>query len=140
MKSVVAAAAALIAVLGAAPVAADPGAGAAAPAPPPPYVDHTQWLAFGRGTSLRVYPTPAGRLASRQLGTAGADEAWSEVLAWSPEANTPGMRAQFDCHWQLAEIAQPGKTSWNLEPWRPVVDDAEMLASSCNPGGAEEPF
>lgn len=141
MKSVVAAAAAaLVAVLAAAPVAADPGAGASGPTPSPPYVDHTQWVAFGRGTSLRVYPTPAGRLASRQLGIPGADEAWAEVLAWSPEANTPSMRAQFDCHWQLAEIAEPGKTSWNLEPWRPVVDDAEMLASSCNPGGAEEPF
>ena len=44
------------------------------------------------------------------------------------------------CHWQFAELAQPGKTSWNLEPWRPVVDDAEMVASGCNPGGTEEPF
>ena len=41
---------------------------------------------------------------------------------------------------QFAEIAQPGKTSWNLEPWRPVVDDSEMVASGCNPGAAEEPF
>lgn len=40
---------------------------------------------------------------------------------------------------QWAEFAQPGKTSWNLEPWRPVVDDAAMLAADCNPGG-EEPF
>ncbi|MCV7198340.1 DUF2599 domain-containing protein [Mycobacterium angelicum] len=141
MKSVVAASAtALVAVLGAAPVAADSGAAASGPTPPPPYVDHTQWAAYGTGTSLRVYPTSAGRLASRQTGTTGADEAWVEVLALSPEANTPGMRAQFDCHWQLAEIAEPGKTSWNLEPWRPVVDDAEMLASACNPGGPEEPF
>ena len=23
------------------------------------------------------------------------------------------------CHWQFAEFAEPGKTSWNLEPWRP---------------------
>ena len=65
-----------------------------------------------------------------------ADEAWAEVLALSPDADTPGMRAQFVCHWQFAEFAQPGKTSWNLEPWRPVVDDAEMVASGCNPGGA----
>jgi hypothetical protein len=50
------------------------------------------------------------------------------------------MHAQFACHWQFAEVVQPGKTSWNLEPWRPVVDDADMVASRCNPGGQEEPF
>jgi hypothetical protein len=48
------------------------------------------------------------------------------------------MRAQFVCHWHFAELAQPGKTSWNLEAWRPFVDDDAMLASRCNPGGAEE--
>ncbi|SPM38846.1 hypothetical protein MNAB215_1027, partial [Mycobacterium numidiamassiliense] len=62
------------------------------------------------------------------------------VLTKSSHADTPGMRAQFVCHWQFAEIVQPGKPSWNLEPWRPVVDDAEMVASGCNPGGQEEPF
>lgn len=62
------------------------------------------------------------------------------VLALSPEADTAGMRAQFICHWQYAEIRQPGKPSWNLEPWRPVVDDSEMLASGCNPGSPEESF
>jgi hypothetical protein len=152
MKALVAApAAALVAVLGwlpgTGPALADPGTGAANPSGPsepsyaPPYVDHTEWTQWGRLSSLRVYPTPSGRAAARQLRVAGAaDEAWAEVLALSPHADTPGMRAQFVCHWQVAEFAQPGKTSWNLEPWRPVVDDAEMLASGCNPGGPEEPF
>ena len=49
------------------------------------------------------------------------------------------MRAQFVCHWRFAEIAEPGKTSWNLEPWRPVVDDQAMVDAGCNPGGGEEP-
>jgi hypothetical protein len=62
------------------------------------------------------------------------------VLAASPDADTAGMRAQFICHWQFAEIAEPGKTSWNLEPWRPVVDESQMVASRCNPGGSGEPF
>jgi hypothetical protein len=124
---------------------ADPGSGVAVPAAPtykPPYIDHVQWTQYGRLTSLRVYPSYSGRLASRQPGAAGApaDEAWSEVLAMAPNADTPGMRAQFDCHWQLAELAQPGKSSWNLEPWRPVVSDSEMVASGCNPGGPEESF
>ena len=50
------------------------------------------------------------------------------------------MRAQFMCHWYFAEAGAPGKTSWNLEPWRPVVDDRQMLKARCNPGGTEEPF
>lgn len=139
-------AAALASLLGAVPAVADPGTGGPTGSSyAPPFVDHTEWAYWGGLSSLRVYPTPSGRAASRTSGLAGAppqaaDEAWSEVLARSPDADTPGMRAQFVCHWQFAEIGQPGKTSWNLEPWRPVVDDAEMFASRCNPGASEEPF
>jgi hypothetical protein len=123
---------------------ADSGAGVSGPHPP--FIDHTGWALMERGgrqnlTSLRVYPTAAGRVAARQPETAGAaDEAWAEVLALSPDADTAGMRAQFLCHWQFAEFAHPGKISWNLEPWRPVVDDSQMFASGCNPGGSGEPF
>lgn len=106
--------------------------------PAPPYVDHTDWVHWGELSSLRVYPTPAGRAASVDL--VKPDEAWSEVLTMAPDADTPGMRQQFVCHWEFAEFAEPGKTSWNLEPWRPVVDDSQMLAAHCNPGGSEEPF
>jgi hypothetical protein len=126
------------------PGLADPGTGQPTPANPsysPPFVDHTEWTQWGGLPSLRVFPTQSGRAAARKPGTsAAADEAWAEVLALSPDADTAGMRAQFICHWQFAEMVQPGKTSWNLEPWRPVVDDTEMLASGCNPGGPEEPF
>jgi hypothetical protein len=130
---------ALVGLLGAASASGDPGATSTPYSPP--FVDHTEWVHWGRLASLRVYPTPAARAAARQLGTdADADEAWTEVLARSPDADTAGMREQFICHWQLAEFVQPGKPSWNLEPWRPVVDNTEMIASGCNPGGAEEPF
>ena len=128
---------------GTAPASADPGTGVSSPSYSPPFIDHTEWAQWGYQnlTSLRVYPTPAGRVAARQPGTAAAaDEAWAEVRAVSPDADTAGMRAQFICHWQFAEIAEPGKTSWNLEPWRPVVDDSQMFASRCNPGGSGEPF
>lgn len=109
--------------------------------PGPPYVAHADWAHWGDLSSLRVYPTPAGRAAAGQLGTqAQGDEAWGEVLALSPDADIPGMREQFMCHWRFAEFAEPGKTSWNLEPWRPVVDDAAMADAHCNPGGTEEPF
>jgi hypothetical protein len=128
----------------AAPALADPGTGEATPTNPsysPPFIDHTEWTHWRGLASLRVFPTPSGRAAARQPETsAAADEAWAEVLAFSPDADTAGMRAQFICHWQFAEMVQPGKTSWNLEPWRPVVDDTEMFASACNPGGPEGPF
>ena len=134
MRTPMAASLAAAALLLAAPAGADTGA-------EPPYVDHTQWTHWGDLSSLRVYPTPAGRAEAGQLGTtAQANEAWAEVLASAPDADIPGMREQFLCHWQLAEFAQPGKTSWNLEPWRPVVDGATMIESGCNPGGTEEPF
>ncbi|WP_407685223.1 DUF2599 domain-containing protein [Mycobacterium sp. HUMS_1102779] len=119
---------------------ADPGRGAGGSAlPPPPYVDHTQWTQWSGMPRLRVFPTPAARVTSLRPGTAdAADEAWSELLALAPNAGTPGMRAQFVCHWQFAERALPGKVSWNLEPWRPVVGYDDMVASGCNPGGAED--
>ena len=120
--------------LGLAPVAA------ADPVPGPPYIDHVQWAKWGDMSSLRVYPTESGRRASLVATTSGADEAWAEVTTLSPDANTPGMRDQFMCHWELAELAQPGKVSWNLEPWRNVVSDEEMVDAHCNPGGTEEPF
>lgn len=109
--------------------------------PYPPFVDHTAWAQWQGRSSLRVFPSAAGRSATGAPNSiAFGDEAWAEVLALSPDADTPGMRAQFLCHWRFAELAQPGKISWNLEPWRPVVDDAEMVASGCNPGGPEESF
>ncbi len=107
----------------------------------PPFVDHVEWAQWRGLPSLRVYPTPSARAAAGDVGTgAQRDKAWSEVLALAPTADGPGMREQFLCHWQWAEFAEPGKISWNLEPWRPVVDDVSMAATGCNPGGAEEPF
>lgn len=132
-----AAAAALMSVVipDAAPVAS------ANPVVGPPFIVHTEWAKWGDLSSLRVYPTYAGRVVAGQPGTiAEGEEAWTEVLAISPDADLPGMHHQFMCHWQFAEVVDPGKSSWNLEPWRPEVDDATMVATGCNPGGTEEPF
>lgn len=87
-----------------------------------------------------MYPTAAGRQASLVATVDTETAAWQEVLALSPDAAMPGMYEQFICHWQLAELGRPGKTSWNLEPWRPEVDDNTLIATGCNPGGTEEPF
>jgi Protein of unknown function (DUF2599) len=140
MRVLILAATAIGVLSGVAPASAEPGPSALAY--PPPFVDHTQWATWNQLSSLRVYPTASGRAAAGRLGSSSpeADEAWSEVLARAPQADTPGMRSQFRCHWDFAENLQPGKVSWNLEPWRPVVDDATMVNSGCNPGGGREPF
>src|SRR5688500_9470453 len=99
----------LIAALGAAFVAMLTAPIASAE-PGPPYIDQVEWAKWGDLSSLRVYPTESGRLAAGQLGTiALADEAWAEVLRLSPDADIPGMKPQFICHWQFAEFAEPGK-------------------------------
>ncbi|NTY62485.1 DUF2599 domain-containing protein [Mycolicibacterium sphagni] len=128
-------------------VIASAGLSLAAPAgadttPAPPFIDHVTWTNWGDLKSLRVYPTPAGRQAAAQLlkPPSEIDEAWGEVLALAPDADLPGMRDQFVCHFRFAEFGQPGKTSWNLEPFRPVVDDQTMTQAGCNPGGLDEPF
>ncbi|MCT7658563.1 DUF2599 domain-containing protein [Mycobacterium deserti] len=132
MIAVAAAATAMFAPLIAAPAAsADPA---------PPFVDHVEWAKWGDLSSLRVYPTPAGRQATGLAAPTLADAAWNEVLTLAPDADIPGMKAQFVCHWEFAELGRPGKVSWNLEPWRNEVSDQEMVAAGCNPGGTEEPF
>ncbi len=100
------------------------------------YVARVEWATSGSASSLRVYPTAAGRQASTRL--VGPDQAWAEVLKLAPDADKPGMREQFVCHWRFAEFAKPGKVSWNLEPWRPLVGAVMMITSRCNPGGTEE--
>ncbi|QTI70405.1 DUF2599 domain-containing protein [Gordonia polyisoprenivorans] len=101
----------------------------------PPYIDHVQWVQTQVGPSLQIYPTPSGR---KTTSDNGADVAWAEVLALAPNADTPGMRAQFDCHWTYARIVAPDKPSWNIEPDRSVVSQQEMINTMCNPGGPEE--
>ncbi|MFT3716802.1 MAG: DUF2599 domain-containing protein [Gordonia sp. (in: high G+C Gram-positive bacteria)] len=105
------------------------------PTLPPPYIDHADWVDTEVGPSLQIAPTDNGRRVS---GDGTEDEAWSEVLRIAPDADTPGMKAQFDCHWTFARIVEPDKATWNIEPGRPVVTDQEMIAARCNPGFAEE--
>ncbi|WP_237073258.1 DUF2599 domain-containing protein, partial [Mycobacterium avium] len=55
----------------------------------PPFIDHTDWAQWQGRSSLRVFPTPAGRTAAKTPGSmAMADEAWAEVLALAPDADT----------------------------------------------------
>lgn len=101
----------------------------------PPFIESARWTTTEQGPSLQVFPTESGRYIP---GESALDTAWSEVVALDSTADSPGMKDQFACHWRFARIVEPEKTSWNLEPWRPVVTESEMIASRCNPGGAEE--
>lgn len=104
------------------------------PTAPPPFIARVHWVRGSGGRSLHIVPTASGRVAQ---GSAARDEAWSEVLRLAPDADQPGMRAQFDCHWAYARLVQPDKPSWNIEPWRPVVTESQMADAGCNPGGPE---
>ena len=100
---------------------------------PPPYIASATWVSLPSGRSLRVRPTAAGRATP-----SGETQAWAEVRALAPDADSAGMEAQFACHWDYARVVAPDKATWNLEPWRPVVSADEMVRTRCNPGGAEE--
>ena len=99
-----------------------------------PLIDHTTWTDGTDGARLLVFPTQAGR---REAFPNTEERAWREVLAKAPDADTPGMRDQFVCHWIWARMVQPTKESWNLEPWRPAVGYQATVQASCNPGGPE---
>ncbi|MGW5919102.1 DUF2599 domain-containing protein [Nocardia fluminea] len=99
-----------------------------------PLIDHVTWTENLDGPRLLVFPTQAGR----KTAAPGTDElAWQEVRALDPDADAPGMRDQFLCHWVWARMVAPDKPSWNLEPWRPDVGYQATVAANCNPGGPE---
>ena len=88
-----------------------------------------EWVQRDGQSALRVVPGES----LRGCGLAGgADPAWEQLLALVPEADTPGMAEQFECHVLFA----PGQELWHLEPWRPAVDRAELIRARCNPEDA----
>jgi hypothetical protein len=88
-------------------------------------VDSAVWGRAEGGRSLAVSPSGWGRVGS----LAAQEGLWAQVVAQAPDADTPGMRAQLECH----ELGAPDKETWNLEPWRPDVDALEMIKDRCNP-------
>ncbi len=127
-------------VLAACSLIALPPTAAADGAVPPPYIGNAAWVSYSGLPTLRVYPTASGREVAGSMSKTAAqtDEAWAELVALAPDADTATIRSQFLCHWRFAEFAEPGKTSWDLESWRPAVDDNTMILTGCNPGGPEK--
>lgn len=117
------------------PAPSAPRAPSAPPAQPePPFIEGATWGDSDYGVTLKVAPSESGR---RAWGPDDPRAAWQEVLHLVPDADTPGMWEQFECHWTWARLLEPDKATWNLEPWRPVVPAERMLAEGCNPGGPE---
>lgn len=106
----------------------------------PQYIDHTVWEYHGDRATLRIFPTAWG-WGSAGMFSNGAQvyDAWAELLAHAPDANTLTMQHQFFCHWQQNAFTNPGKVgTWNLEPWRPVVSNTMLFNAGCNPGGPDD--
>lgn len=88
-------------------------------------VESAVWGEAEGGRSLAVTPSAW----ARARGQAAQEGLWAQVVALAPDADTPGMKAQLECH----ELGAPDKPTWNLEPWRPDVDAIEMIRERCNP-------
>ncbi|BDZ41566.1 hypothetical protein GCM10025865_08650 [Paraoerskovia sediminicola] len=88
-------------------------------------LESATWGTAEGGRSLAVDPTEWARHA----GVAGLDATWAAVVAAQPDADTPGMRDQLECH----ALGAPDKATWNLEPWRPDVGLVEVALARCNP-------
>jgi hypothetical protein len=91
----------------------------------PVAVESAVWGEAEGGRSLAVTPSAW----ARARGLAAQEGLWAQVRALAPDADTPGMQAQLECH----ELGAPDKATWNLEPWRPDVDAIEMIRERCNP-------
>ncbi len=88
-------------------------------------VQDAVWGKAEGGKSLAVTPSGWARAWS-QAASVGL---WSQLVAREPDANSPSMRAQLECH----QLGAPDKDTWNLEPWRPDVSAVDMIAARCNP-------
>jgi hypothetical protein len=87
-------------------------------------VQSLDWGNREGGRSLAVTPTAWAR-----TGSLAAEAGVWAALSVDPQAATATMRSQLDCHL----LGARDKATWNLEPWRPEVDTATMIATSCNP-------
>ncbi len=87
-------------------------------------VTDLDWGEREGGRSLAVTPSAWARARS----DAAEELVWAAVSE-EDGADGDGMRDQLLCHL----IGAPDKDTWNLEPWRPDVGLAGVIAARCNP-------
>lgn len=78
-----------------------------------------------RGTTWHVTPTDAGR----SMGSSGRDHNPRSEMVEHGVPTTQTLVNQLVCHIVFAG----SKPVWNLEDWRPVVSDPQMIRTQCNP-------
>lgn len=78
-----------------------------------------------RGTTWHVTPTDEGR----SMGSSGRSYDPRPEMATHGVPATQTLVRQLVCHIVFAG----GKPTWNLEDWRPVVSDQQMINTQCNP-------
>nr|WP_259741274.1 DUF2599 domain-containing protein [Pseudomonas fluorescens] len=123
-------------------------AGGTQPTPAPPvqkYIAEAVWIErYDPGSkknewSLKITPTAQGKaiqasdqeaLYKELFALRGADSQWRDN-----EKSVGSMRGQLSCLIQN----YPGKTEWNLEPFRPNVSAQESAKAGCNPLPVQAP-
>ncbi|MFJ2713200.1 DUF2599 domain-containing protein [Pseudomonas sp. NPDC087346] len=123
-------------------------AGGAQPTPATPaqkYIAEAVWIErYDPGSkknewSLKITPTAQGKaiqasdqdaLYKELFALRGADSQWRDN-----EKSAGSMRGQLSCLIQN----YPGKTEWNLEPFRPNVSAQESAKAGCNPLPVQAP-
>jgi hypothetical protein len=102
------------------PVVADPWLGV-------DLISRTIWTSSL--TTLQVYPTDWGRNAP----IAARWAALAEVQTKTPgtREDSSSMKDQLLCHFD-ARIYDPGKTSWNIDTFRPYIVYTKLVFAKCN--------
>jgi hypothetical protein len=111
------------------PIVADPWFGIS-------LIDKATWARnlWAWSPTLMVYPTAFGRYFASNLAVSAA---WAETLDKGvqngfPNANTPSMKVQFDCHFIFVRVRNVNKSSWNLDSKLPVTDLLTAANYGCN--------
>lgn len=111
------------------PIVADPWFGVS-------LIEKTTWTRnlWVWSPTLMVYPTPFGRYYASNFAVSAA---WAETLdkgfqSGYPNANTPSMKVQFDCHYIFVRVRNVNKSSWNLDSKLPATDLFTEANYGCN--------
>ena len=108
----------------------------------PPYRDGNQ----NAGLTLTVHPSAFSTgisVGSYFISPDGlASEAWAETLTLAAKApssspaakaNTPSMWVQFECHWDVVRLRDPGR-GFHLQTWYPSTNLVTEIYYYCNFG------